>query len=138
MIGNQLIVFRPAWYWRVFSIVDILLSVLFLLQAQRIEFPSREANWVFFTCGALALFFGVASWIYLKSYSIVLDGHLLRLKYTGIKERQYDLTQLVEVRKRGFYITLDYGKIPRIAILAIAENNTALFNAISRATFARR
>lgn len=129
--------FRPAWYWTVFPILSVVFSVLFLWQSQRVRFPTQEAKWVFISCAILAFFFGVASWICLKTYRIFLDGVFLRLKYIGIDEQRHDLSRVIEIRKRGFYITLNYGTVPRVALLAITKDNVELFNEISRAAFAR-
>jgi hypothetical protein len=136
--SSKSLIYKTAWYWRIFSLADILLSLGFIWRAQNGDLPSDAARWAFSICGVFALLLGVMSWVYLKTHTITLDGHFLKIKYAGIKEAVHDLTQLVALRKRNFYITLDYGRIPRVAILALTNNNLALFKAISKIAFARR
>ena len=128
-------IFKTAWYWRVFSIIDILLSAFLVLGSFAVDYQAWTARGVVVCIGGLAFLLGVFSWVYLTTYTITITNDWLITKVIGSREVRHDIKGIKNLRKRGLYMTLDYGTIPRTVILAMTLDNAALFQAISNRAF---
>lgn len=116
-----------AWYWWLGAFVNLGLGAALLVDAVGGSHETEGGMIVSVIAASSLLFFGSAMALVCRRYALFVEADYLVYRITPFINRRYHLKGVKDVRINGPYLSLDYGVIPKPAVLLLCPHRMRLF-----------